>query len=69
MPQGTVKKVVAERGFGFISPNDNGPDVFFHCTSLPDRQDIDNIKEGAVVNYETETTGEGKVRAKSVDIV
>ena len=32
MPQGTIKKLVADRGFGFIS-GDRG-DVFFHHSSV-----------------------------------
>jgi CspA family cold shock protein len=52
MPQGTIKKVVLERGFGFIS-GDRG-DVFFHHTSLVGTS-FDSLQEGQVVEYELES--------------
>jgi CspA family cold shock protein len=60
MPQGTIKKVVADRGFGFIS-GDRG-DVFFHHSVVQDRG-FDQLHEGQTVEYEVDP-GAGKGGAK-----
>ena len=36
MPQGTIKKLVSDRGFGFISAADG--DIFFHHTMVADNK-------------------------------
>ncbi|MBS1503878.1 MAG: cold-shock protein [Bacteroidetes bacterium] len=52
--QGTVKFFNQTKGFGFITPNDGGADVFVHSTGL-----IDNIRENDVVEYEVENGRKG----------
>lgn len=59
MPQGTVKKIVSDRGFGFISAN--GGDVFFHHSVVVDNK-FDELKEGQAVTYEIATGPDARTR-------
>ena len=61
--QGTIKRVIRDRGFGFIRAAD-GQEVFFHRSSL--RQlNFDALREGENVEFELER-GEKGLRAVSV---
>lgn len=51
MPQGVIKKLVQDRGFGFIS-GDRG-DVFFHHSTV-DGGVFDELQEGQSVEYDLE---------------
>ena len=66
MQTGTIKKVVRDRGFGFISATD-GREIFFHQSSLVDAQ-MDTLNEGQTVEFEVEKTPKGP-RAINVKIV
>ena len=67
MPQGTIKKLVADRGFGFIS-GERG-ELFFHHSAVVDTA-FDGLREGQAVAYEIEQGGGGKgPRAKDVKLV
>ena len=56
MPQGSIKKLVADRGFGFIN-TDTG-DVFFHLSSLAEGV-FEDLQEGQQVEFETEDGPKG----------
>ncbi len=66
MPTGKIKKIVTDKGFGFISADD-GKEVFFHHSAVADRQ-FDNLSEGQKVEFAIEAGGDkGKgPRASSV---
>ncbi len=57
MSQGVVKKIVSDRGFGFISGERE--DIFFHHSSVADNG-FDNLQEGQAVEYEVEEGGGGR---------
>ena len=60
MSKGTVKFFNTEKGFGFITPDDGGKDVFVHKNGL-----IDRITEGDKVSYEVE---QGQKGPNAVDV-
>ncbi len=61
MPQGTIKKLVSDRGFGFISAN--GGDVFFHHSVVAENK-FDELQEGQTVTYEIATGPDARGRDK-----
>jgi cold shock protein len=54
MSNGTVKFFNNSKGFGFITPDDGGKDVFVHANAL-----TDEITEGDKVSYEVEESPKG----------
>jgi len=51
MTQGTVKWFNAEKGFGFISPDDGGADVFAHYSEIQGNG-FRSLEENARVEFE-----------------
>ncbi|MCI2423653.1 cold-shock protein [Saccharopolyspora sp. K220] len=51
MAQGNVKWFNAEKGFGFIAPNDGGADVFVHFSAI-DSSGFRSLDENQAVDYE-----------------
>jgi len=49
---GTVKWFNAEKGFGFIAPDDGGADVFAHYTAI-DASGYRSLEENQRVEFET----------------
>lgn len=62
MPQGTIKKLVTDKGFGFIK-GDSG-ELFFHHSAL-EGTTIEALRQGQVVEYE-EGRGPKGPRAEKV---
>jgi len=55
---GTIKKVVADRGFGFIAAED-AKEYFFHRNSLDSSLDFDRLVGGEHVTFEIEASPKG----------
>jgi CspA family cold shock protein len=53
VPTGTVKWFNSAKGFGFIQPDDGGPDVFVHISSV-ERSGLSNLAEGQKVSFEVQ---------------
>ncbi len=52
MPQGTIKKIISDKGFGFIGTD--GVDLFFHRSAV--EGEFGELREGDTVEY---TSGQG----------
>lgn len=51
MSSGTVKWFNAQKGFGFIAPDDGGADAFVHISAM-ERAGISDLQEGQKVAYQ-----------------
>ncbi|MGY8993313.1 MAG: cold-shock protein [Rhodospirillales bacterium] len=51
MTTGTVKWFNAQKGFGFIEPEDGGKDAFVHISAV-ERAGLNDLREGQKLEYE-----------------
>lgn len=58
MATGIIKKVVADRGFGFITADDE-KEYFFHRSSMDASLDFDRLAGGERVEFEIESSPKG----------
>ena len=64
MAQGTVTWFSEEKGYGFISPDDGGEDLFVHYTGI-EGAGFMSLEEGEKVTYEV-TRGRKGMQAQNV---
>ena len=67
MAQGTIKKLINAKGFGFIGPDGGSDDVFFH-TSAVENANFDELQEGQAVEFEL-VDGPKGARAENIRVV
>ena len=58
MSSGTIKKVVSDRGFGFIAAED-GKEYFFHRNELDSSLDFDRLNGGERVSFDVQQSPKG----------
>ena len=63
MATGTIKKVISDRGFGFIVAED-AKEYFFHRDGLDSSIDFDRLTGGERVEFEIENSPKGPRAAK-----
>jgi CspA family cold shock protein len=66
MPKGTIRRLVADRGFGFIRTAE-GKDLFFHRSELVDVQFV-TLREGQQVELEVGRGRDGRLQAVRVKL-
>ncbi|NTF10771.1 cold-shock protein [Agrobacterium rubi] len=67
MPTGTVKFFNDDKGFGFITPENSGTDVFVHVSAL---QQGGSLREGDNVTFEVgQDRKTGKSKAENVSVL
>jgi cold shock protein len=67
VPEGTVKWFNSSKGYGFIAPDDQSPDVFVHFSAI-EGGGYRELAEGQRVEFESESGAKGP-QAKSVRAV
>ena len=66
---GTVKWFNAQKGYGFITSEESGEDVFVHFSAI-NADGFKSLEEGQKVTFETESdASNGKIRATNVTVV
>jgi CspA family cold shock protein len=65
MATGTVKWFNAQKGFGFIQPDDGSKDVFVHISAV-ERAGMGRLNEGQKVQYEVQRGQQGKMSAENL---
>lgn len=67
MAQGKVKWFNTTKGFGFILPDDGGPDIFVHISAV-EKAGLKSLNENAIVQYDV-VQDRGKSAAGNLQVV
>jgi CspA family cold shock protein len=62
MTTGTVEWFNAQKGYGFIQPEDGSKDVFVHISAV-ERAGLGSLHEGQKISYQLERGQQGKTSA------
>jgi CspA family cold shock protein len=62
MSSGKVKWFNAQKGYGFIQPDDGSKDVFVHISAV-ERAGLRGLNEGQTISYDVERGQQGKTSA------
>ncbi len=62
--RGKIKFYKKDKGFGFITPDDGSPDVFFHISAVDGTEE--DIRQDAKVNFDIAAGKNGRPKAINV---
>lgn len=65
MAKGTVKWFNAQKGFGFIEPEEGGKDVFVHISAVQ-QSGLDGLNDGQAITYDLEEDQRGRSSAANL---
>ena len=68
MPTGKVKWFNETKGYGFISPDAGGKDVFVHISAM-ERSGLTSLPENSKVSYELQSGRDGRENAADLRLV
>lgn len=68
MATGTVKWFNAEKGFGFIAPDEGGKDVFVHITAVR-AAGLEGLKDDQKVSFELQDGRDGRSSAGDLQLL
>ena len=64
---GTIKKIIREKSYGFIVPDDGSDEVFFHRSRLAPKVVFEDLREGDEVEFQV-TKGEKGPQANNLKV-
>lgn len=67
MATGQIKRLVRDRGFGFIRPDGASEDIFFHSSAMQGAM-FDQLNEGQNVEFDKEADPRDAKRSRAVNI-
>ncbi|MGJ8604399.1 MAG: cold-shock protein [Marivita sp.] len=68
MPNGTVKWFNTTKGYGFISPDDGGKDIFVHISAVQ-QSGMDGLSDNQKVSFDTTEGRDGRVMASNITML
>ena len=68
MTTGTVKFFNQDKGFGFITPDDGGQDVFVHISAV-ERAGLKGLNDNQKIGYELQSGRDGRASASDLRLL
>ena len=68
MNKGTVKWFNSEKGFGFISNDNGGDEVFVHFSAIQGTNGYKSLEEGQKVTFDTETDPKDSRKLRAINV-